>query len=82
MHAVGQGALGIECCEENEVIINILNSLNDPETYFRCLAERAFLRTLEGGCSVPVAVNTAIFKNDKGTTLTLRGTYVTIVLQQ
>lgn len=56
MHAVGQGSLGIECAENNEFILDILNSLNDPTSYLLCLAERSLMRTLEGGCSVPVAV--------------------------
>ncbi|KAL6041408.1 hypothetical protein STEG23_026199 [Scotinomys teguina] len=32
----------------------------NPETLLRCIAERAFLRHLEGGCSVPVAVHTVM----------------------
>jgi len=56
MHAVGQGALGIECAEDNESILSLLNTLNHPSTYLQCLAERSFMRILEGGCSVPVAV--------------------------
>ncbi|CAL8106880.1 unnamed protein product [Orchesella dallaii] len=60
MHAVGQGALGIECAEDNEPILSLLNSLNHPSTHLQCLAERSFMRTLEGGCSVPVAVSTSI----------------------
>ena len=38
-------------------------------TAYRCLAERAFLRELEGGCQVPIGVNTAIADD----TLTLTG---------
>lgn len=37
-----------------------LSVLHDPETLLRCIAERAFLRHLEGGCSVPVAVHTVM----------------------
>jgi len=32
--------------------------LEHPPTARRCLAERAFLRELEGGCQVPIGVNT------------------------
>jgi hydroxymethylbilane synthase len=66
MHAVGQGALGIECCASNLDVLKLLEPLNDPPTYFACMAERSFLRTLEGGCSVPVAVNSSIYKDSDG----------------
>lgn len=60
MHAVGQGALGIECAEENNFILKFLEPLNHAATYIRCLAERSFMRTLEGGCSVPIAVFSSV----------------------
>ena len=63
LHAVGQGALGIECKKDDHEIIKIINVLNHEETNKRCLAERSFLRELEGGCQVPIGVNSAI-KND------------------
>ena len=43
--------------------------LSHGPTTARCLAERAFLRQLEGGCQVPIGVNTVI----EGDTLTLTG---------
>jgi hydroxymethylbilane synthase len=57
MYAVGQGALGVECREDDTSTISLLSSLHHRETLLRAVAERAFLRKLEGGCSVPVAVN-------------------------
>jgi len=60
LHAVGQGALGIECREGDQEILNIIKVLEDAPTRDRCYAERAFLRTLEGGCQVPIGVNTKI----------------------
>tara|TARA_Y100001978_G_scaffold168527_1_gene156988 strand:+ start:1542 stop:2492 length:951 start_codon:yes stop_codon:yes gene_type:complete len=63
LHAVGQGALGIECKENDKEILEIIKVLNDIETSKRCLAERAFLRELEGGCQVPIGVNTQITNN-------------------
>ncbi len=63
LHAVGQGALGIECREGDTEIISIIKTLEDTETAQRCYAERAFLRTLEGGCQVPIGVNTTIENN-------------------
>ncbi|GAP94925.1 hydroxymethylbilane synthase [Leptolyngbya sp. NIES-2104] len=69
LHAVGQGALGIECREGDTEILEILKVLQHQPTAYRCYAERAFLRELEGGCQVPIGVNTTI----EGDTLTLTG---------
>ncbi|WP_008315039.1 hydroxymethylbilane synthase [Leptolyngbya sp. PCC 6406] len=69
LHAVGQGALGIECREGDGEILALLKTLEHLPTTYRCLAERAFLRELEGGCQVPIGVNTTI----DGDTLTLKG---------
>ena len=60
LHAVGQGALGIECKSDDEKVLKIINVLEDKHTSQRCLAERAFLRELEGGCQVPIGVNSHI----------------------
>ena len=38
--------------------------LEHRPTALRCLAERAFLRTLEGGCQVPIGVNSR-FEGDE-----------------
>ena len=69
LHAAGQGALGIECLVDNEKLISLLKAIEHPQTRDRCLAERAFLRELEGGCQVPIGVNTEI----NGDELTLTG---------
>ena len=64
LHAVGQGALGIECKSDDKKVLEIIKVLEDRPTSQRCLAERSFLRELEGGCQVPIGVNTNI-QNDK-----------------
>ncbi len=69
LHAVGQGALGIECNAKNKDVLEIIQTLEHKETSQRCLAERAFLRELEGGCQVPIGVNSKI----EGGELTLIG---------
>ncbi len=69
LHAVGQGALGIECRAEDSEILEILQVIQHQPTAYRCYAERAFLRELEGGCQVPIGVNTSL----DGDTLTLTG---------
>uniref|UniRef100_A0A1A8JU18 Porphobilinogen deaminase n=1 Tax=Nothobranchius kuhntae TaxID=321403 RepID=A0A1A8JU18_NOTKU len=60
MYAVGQGALAVEVRARDADILEMVSVLHDPETVLRCIAERAFLRRLEGGCSVPVAVHTQV----------------------
>lgn len=52
--AVGQGALGIEIHKDNKIVEEILLSVHHDATYKAVLAERALLRTLEGGCQVPI----------------------------
>jgi len=52
--AVGQGALGIEIHETNKLAEEIIQTIHDEKTYLAVLAERSFLRTLEGGCQVPI----------------------------
>ena len=69
LHAVGQGALGIECREGDMEILELIKVIEHPETRDRTLAERSFLRSLEGGCQVPIGVNTKIVAD----TLTLTG---------
>lgn len=69
LHAVGQGALGIECRTDDTEILELLKVLEHKPTAYRCYAERAFLRELEGGCQVPIGVNTDL----EGDTLTLTG---------
>lgn len=69
LHAVGQGALGIECRAGDTEILDIIKVLEHEPTKYRCLAERAFLRSLEGGCQVPIGVNTVV----DGDQLTLTG---------
>lgn len=46
LYAVGQGALAVECRENNVEILALLQPLHDPDTLLRVVAERSFLRTL------------------------------------
>lgn len=52
--ACSQGAIAIEIRENDPVIANIVAAINDADTLLATNAERAFLRTLEGGCQIPV----------------------------
>lgn len=53
--AIGQGVLGLETREGDQETQHLISFLNDPDTELAARAERSFLKTLEGGCQVPVA---------------------------
>lgn len=53
--AVGQGALGIEVRAGDEVAIGTVGKLDHKFTRLACVTERAFLRSLGGGCQLPIA---------------------------
>lgn len=53
--AVGQGALAIEAHVDNADAIELAATLDHKFTRLACLAERAFLRGLGGGCLLPIA---------------------------
>lgn len=59
LHAVGQGALGIEIRKSDKAMAEILSKVRCERTTRACSAERALLRALEGGCSVPIGVETS-----------------------
>ncbi|KAI9475954.1 MAG: porphobilinogen deaminase [Benjaminiella poitrasii] len=74
LHAVSQGALGVECRENDADVRKLLGFLNHHPTRITCLAERSLMRQLEGGCSVPIGVNSSI----KDRVLTLHGLVSTV----
>ena len=59
-HAVSQGALAVEIRADDREARELCQALTHQETQWKCLAERALLRELEGGCSVPVGVSTSL----------------------
>jgi hydroxymethylbilane synthase len=58
LHAVGQGALGIETRKDDTRTIELLSRIGCDRTARQAFAERQLMRTLEGGCSVPIGVET------------------------
>ncbi|CAG8281325.1 unnamed protein product [Penicillium olsonii] len=64
-HAVGQGALGLEIRKGDVEMQKLLEQLGDRKSTLACLAERELLRTLEGGCSVPIGVETEWVRSDE-----------------
>ncbi|NDV90447.1 hydroxymethylbilane synthase [Alteromonas sp. 345S023] len=67
--AVGQGAVGIECRNDDSELIALLQALNHDDTKTRVTAERAMNERLEGGCQVPIGS----FATLDGDALTLTG---------
>jgi hydroxymethylbilane synthase len=78
--AVGQGSMAIECSREMEKgkREEVRALLNHSDTETCLLAERAFLRRLQGGCSVPV-FGLASLEND---TVSMTGGVVSLDGQQ
>jgi len=73
-YAVSQGALAIEVRADDHEAIELCKRVSHQETRLRCTAERACLRVLEGGCSVPVGVASEIFvQGESGQVLRLTG---------
>jgi len=64
--AVGQGALGIECRENDEGVRHLLKLLNDDDTELAVRAERSFLGTLNGGCQVPIGAHAVLVAGEQG----------------
>ncbi|XP_046676798.1 porphobilinogen deaminase [Homalodisca vitripennis] len=60
LYAVGQGALAVECRENDLATMALLEPLHHRATTARVVAERSFLCTLGGGCSAPVAVQSTL----------------------
>ena len=53
--ATGQGSIAIECATglDENLKARLKAALDHPDTHTCLLAERAFLHTMEGGCSIP-----------------------------
>ena len=69
--APGQASLGLEIHESlSESATAAVRSLDDPSTRAETLAERAFLATLEAGCTAPVGAR-AVVEGVRGTDLDL-----------
>ena len=67
--AVGQGVMAIERRQDDAEMAAMLAPLSDREVKLRVSSERAFLRSLEGGCQVPIGA----FAEFEGGELLLRG---------
>ena len=59
---VGQGALAIECRDEDFEVIQILKEIEDQKVRSLIDAERSFLAEIGSGCSSPVAAHAVLEK--------------------
>jgi len=62
--AVGQGAIGIQINQGNKTAEEIVQSLHDENTSLAVMAERSLLKTLEGGCQVPIGAYGEVNRDD------------------
>lgn len=67
--AVAQGAIGIQCREEDSELIKLLAPLNHQPTFQAVTAERAFMKALNGSCRTPIAAYAKL----EGETLFFKG---------
>jgi len=58
--AIGQGAIAIECRNNDPETIAILEKVNHEPTMNAVLAERAFMAEIEGGCKFPLAAHAVV----------------------
>jgi hydroxymethylbilane synthase len=63
--AVGQGALGIECREDDAETIRLLAEISDPIAFASIQAERALLSELEAGCHAPLGALSTAFAEER-----------------
>lgn len=61
--SMGQGALGIEAVNDEEVLA-IVAGLEDEYSRIETTIERDFVDELEGGCHVPIGVSATVLDND------------------
>ncbi|KOS17059.1 Porphobilinogen deaminase [Escovopsis weberi] len=76
LYAVGQGALAIECRAGDGRVLDAIRRIEDHGVRLACTAERSLMRALEGGCSVPIGVETSWAEGGK--LLRLRATVVSV----
>jgi hydroxymethylbilane synthase len=67
--AVSQGVIAIETRKNDTLINAICHKLNHPQTNLSITSERAFMKTLQGGCQIPVGCYTQL----TGNTITIIG---------
>lgn len=70
--APGQGALAVECRDDDDLAAQLREALDDPRARAAVEAERAVLATLEGGCSAPIGALAEVVEGEDGEELWVR----------
>ena len=52
--AIGQGVIALQCKQDDQKTLNILEKLNHKETYYCIQAERALLEAIGGDCDTAI----------------------------
>ncbi|KAI1171424.1 porphobilinogen deaminase [Nemania sp. FL0916] len=76
LYAVGQGGLTIEARADDDKMLALLAPFEHEKTMLAIETERSVMRTLEGGCSVPIGVESEWLED--GNTLRLSGCVVSV----
>ena len=58
--SAGQGIISLQCRNDDEEVISVLDKINDQETFQRAHAERNVLKVLEGDCETAVGAHAII----------------------
>ena len=61
--SVGQGIIALQCREDDDETISILEKINHIETYKRAHAERNILKVLEGDCETAIGAHSRVDGN-------------------
>ncbi|CAH0044837.1 unnamed protein product [Clonostachys solani] len=86
-YAVGQGALGVEIKTGCQDTLRLVQAADHKKSRWLAMAERAMLRTLQGGCSSPIGVHSTfetsqggeeLVAQDNGGRLRLSGTVLDV----
>ena len=58
--SVGQGVIALQCRENDDETISILNKINHEETYKRAHLERNILKVLDGDCETAIGAHSVV----------------------
>jgi hydroxymethylbilane synthase len=70
--AVAQGAIAIQCRENDDKMLNILSGINHEDSYLTVNTEREMLKTIDGSCKTPIAGLAEINKQNNTIKLTAK----------
>ena len=62
--SAGQGIIALQCRNNDDEIVSLLDKINDKNTFLRAYAERNVLKILEGDCETAVGAHAVIKKDE------------------